>query len=337
MTPVSDQVHVWYRCHGCDAAPIVGVRHHCHSCPEGPDNSLCQRCYESYRSGSLAHPKPDSAFAHLTLPTHEFREYAGTSREGCAAWARVPDTVCAAPAVPDRFVFRPEFSRGDVSTIGPYAFALEAPPWRLVVTALHVLHELAVVAAHVPAGGPCLVDRVELYDVFAPRWMFARVGSAGEMLVLPLAGTDDEEPYCQRDIAAFAVSEGGQGRHGSPFTHVPLASRRPDVGDPLWLAANTDTSARVRAAVVVESSERALIFRFADSTPTRRATSGAPLIDRHGHVAGINIGGGDLDGRELGHALHADSLRGQLAAASRPTPTPIAASSRHAPAPRASA
>jgi hypothetical protein len=314
MTRASEQLHVWQRCHGCDAAPIVGVRFDCRSCPEGPDSSLCEHCYEKYRRGSLPHPRPASAFGHLALPTHDFQQHEGTSREAYAAWARVPDARCPPPAVPDRFVLRPEFRRGDVSAIGTYAFALDAPPCRLVVTALHVLDELAALAAGTPTTAARQVDHVELYDVFAPQWMFAHLGSVGDMLTLPLAATGDPEPYCQRDVAAFAASV------HSPFVHVPLAPRSPQVGDPVWLATNP----AARAAVVVEASERALIFRFADSPRLRRATSGAPLLDRHGHVAGINVGGGALDGRQFGHAVHAESLRKQLASAA------LAASSRAA-------
>ena len=146
--------------------------------------------------------------------------------------------------------------------------------------------------------------------MFAPNWMSAEVGVVPRMFILAGARTGDDEPYSQRDIAVFA---GNLPRACRPARLAPAAPR---AGDPVWLATSIrGRPERTVAAVVVESTADTLIYRFAQGTSERvlRFTSGAPLLDGLGQVVGINIGGGALGGRRLGHANHAGSIRQHLA------------------------
>ena len=52
---------------------------------------------------------------------------------------------------------------------------------------------------------PRIVTGVSFYDVFASSWMVAPLGHAVSMRPLPNARIQDEEPFSQRDIAAFIV------------------------------------------------------------------------------------------------------------------------------------
>src|SRR5947207_15962187 len=107
---MSELVHVWNRCHGCDAAPIVGTRYQCEVCAAGPDNDLCAACYARFRSGELAHPLVASREA--VAGTHPFRAIAGTPRADAAPWLAVRRATARAPSVPERSVVRPEFRSG---------------------------------------------------------------------------------------------------------------------------------------------------------------------------------------------------------------------------------
>lgn len=314
----TESVHIWNRCHGCGMQPIVGLRFECQTCPLGPDSDLCEQCYREYIHSGARHPSPESPFAHLRQAgPHRFRSFLGAPRERHLPWLAVPFLLSAAPNVPDRFVVRPEFVSGRDSYFGSYAFVAESasgPP--LVLTALHVMDEMIKAkgidcsvdsTSYTGAELPPLVTKVALYDVFAPQWPLAELGHAGDMLVLPDARLGEEEPYCQRDVAAFRVQVDAN------VSPVRLAAAPPRVGEPLWLAINlaNGVSGRTVPAVVVDQTEHSLIFRYTRGAEPRRS-SGAPLLNRDGELVGINVGGGRFDGGHFGHAVHVASMRRHL-------------------------
>ena len=307
-------VHIWNRCHACGASPIVGLRFTCQTCPAGADNDLCQSCYRSFEQGQLKHPPPEAREA--PAGQHIFRTFEGIEREQAAPWLAVAWCIAPAPAVPDRFVVRPEFRSGRESFLGSYGFVVAAEDGGqpLVLTALHVLDELAkfrrIDCSENNAGYsghelPQQVTGVRLYDPFAANWVLNELGSAGEMLLLPDARICSVEPNSQRDVAAFRVLP------TSGFQPRKLATASPTVGDPVWLAANQGRGIRERTigAVVVQITDDTFVFRYAKPTTLPPHTSGAPLLNRSGEVVGVNVGGGMLDGYRLGHAAHVASLR----------------------------
>jgi hypothetical protein len=316
------RVHVWYHCHNCGAEPIVGRRFECQTCPAGPDNDLCEKCFQAFQRGEVKHPGPDSAAAHgaQTPKAHAFKAFEGVHRQQYIPWLGVPQPAAvAAPRVPDHFVVRPEFCTASGGFFGSYAFALRPEDGSpMVITALHVLDELIKDrgidcslsnAAYTGQELARTVRKVNLYDVYAPRWPLALLGSASSMLALADARLGEEEPCCQRDLAAFHADSGAR------LTPGVLAAAAPGVGEPVWLCFNTGKGAagsRTVQAVVVEHSERALVYRFAPSSVTTTHSSGAPLVNRAGEVVGICVGGGAMDGQRFGHALHAASVRRHL-------------------------
>jgi hypothetical protein len=318
---VASSVHVWQRCHGCGAQPIYGTRYDCDTCPAGPDRHLCSHCHALYERKALTHPV-DARTEGDVLP-HTFTAKADSNLDVAAAWRRIGDITATAPSVAERFVVRPEFQVGRNSALGSYGFVLRLTPTHpiLLVTALHVLDEAAkwlqidCSIQNTAFSGrelPAAISRVRMYDVFAPQWMFAELGAAAPMLMLPNARTGEEEPRCQRDIAAFEIRE-----HGHIFSQVEAARSAPAAREPVWLAAPVDLSRGLRtaAATVVELTETSFIYRFAEGSRRVRHSSGAPLLDRQGAVVGINIGEGYFDGRHYGHGVHAANMWRHFASA----------------------
>lgn len=315
------RIHVWFRCHQCGAEPIAGLRFECQVCPAGPNNDLCEVCFQAFQRGEVKHPGPNAAAAHsVHIPkAHGFKAVEGVPRNQYLPWLGVSQPVAtAAPRVPDRFVVRPEFCDASGSFFGSYAFALRPDDGPLlVITALHVLDELIRArgidcllsnAAYTGQELARTVRKVNLYDVFAPQWPLALLGSASSMLALPDARLGEEEPYCQRDIAVFLADTAAK------LEARALAAAAPRVGEPIWLCFNTGMEAVGRAiqAVVVEHSEHALVYRFAQASLIATRSSGAPLVNGAGEVVGICIGGGAIDEKRFGHALHATSMRRHL-------------------------
>jgi len=318
-------VHVWHHCHNCEAAPIVGPRYHCETCPAGPDNDLCEKCYELLQKGKIKHPAEDSPAAASTMgiENHEFIIEEGKPISQYENWLQVSHPGASNPKVPDHFVVRPIFTSGMDSVIGGYAFLVEAKEYGthqpLLLTALHVMDEM-IKKKGIDCTGknenytgselPAVITEASFYDLFASNWMMAPLGSAAPMLVLPGARTDDEEPVSHRDIAAFRVKP----EDAQDLNPAPLASQAPAVGDPVWLAArpNDDSDQKTFKAVVVEITPRSLVFKYEDPEEKPKYSSGAPVVNKNGEVLGITVGGGEIYGQKLGHANHVENIRRHL-------------------------
>jgi hypothetical protein len=316
LSTPGELVHIWHHCHHCNAAPIVGKRYYCETCPVGPDNSLCETCYALLRKGEIKHPVEESFASALGTQTHEFSVHEGKPGHLFESWLQVSHPGSSPPVLPHPFVIRPIFNAGLDAVMAGYGFAvhLEGHPSPLLLTALHTLDEMTkkkgidCSAQNKDYTGrelPAVITEVNIYDVFAPNWMMAPLGSAGPMLVLPDARTGEEEPYSDRDLAAFWIKEPHR------LKPVPLASQPPQVGDPIWLVARPKdgTTKKTVDAVVVEITDRSLVFRYRDPGEKPKYSSGAPMINQEGQVVGVIVGGGEFRGEKLGHANHVGNIR----------------------------
>ena len=314
-----EPVHIWHHCHNCEAAPIVGQRYHCETCPAGPDNDLCEKCYDLLQKGEIKHPAEESLGSAIGTKDHEFTTHEGKPGHLYEPWLQVPHPNIPDPNVPHPFVVRPIFTSGADAAIAGYAFVVNLeeghPP--VLLTALHVMDEMikkkgidCTVENRDYTGKelPAVITEVNIYDVFADNWMMAPLGSAGPMLVLPNARTGDEEPYSSRDIAAFWVKDPGDLRPAL------LARQTPSVGDPIWLVArpDKDSGKNLLKAVVVEITDRSMVFKYEKPGEKPKYTSGAPMINKDGEVVGIIVGGGEFKEQSLGHANHVGNLRKHL-------------------------
>lgn len=309
-----DVYHVWSKCFSCGVWPIEGRRYHCETCLIGSDNDLCERCYLIYTRGGIAHGEASSGL-NQTLH-HVFLEKLGVPVHQLQQALEVPDCRASQmPYIPGELLVRPEFVSCGESSFGATAFGVETDHGPLVLSALHVLNELArmrgidATSQNCSYSGrelPQCIDGVNLYDLMEDKWILHPIGLAGPMLVLPDARMNDDEPYSHRDIGAFRLP--GSSRLG----RIELATVPPSIGDLVWLVARLIGTRRARPAVVVESTDRCFVFRFLDSEPGPRNTSGAPIVNGNGHAVGINSGEGRFAGRLFGHACSLSSIRRHL-------------------------
>lgn len=323
MDPSQSQlVHIWHRCHHCGAEPIIGRRYECQTCPDGPDNDLCERCHEGLERGTVTHPAEDSlgsvSSSVSSTESHRFVVLEGKPSSTHERWLTVEIPEAATPRVPDHFVVKPEFSCGIESFFGGHAFVVEIEGHSrpVVLTALHVMDELIKSkgidttdenSTYTGWELPDLVTKVNIYDVMETKWFFAELGSAGPMLALPHARTQDEEPISHRDIAAFWVSD------PKDLSPGKLAKTTPEVGEAVWLAAKLpDLDQRTLKAVVVEATDQSLVFKFEDPPVYPKYASGAPVLNTDGDVVGINVGKGKISGQTVGHANHVGNIRRHL-------------------------
>ncbi len=312
-------INVWATCHHCRASPIVGLAYRCETCPLGPEIDLCSTCHQGYLEGRVAHPS-EPAPTQLANGAHTFARIEGVPGELLKPWLAVPCPQTSAPSVPGKFLVRPEFRYGRESSFGGYGFIASFEGHPILLTALHVMDEvtkrkgLDATARNARYTGeelPALVNSAQLYDVLQDRWPLHELGVAAPMLVLRDARTGDDEPFACRDIAAFRVPP------NHSLTAVSLATEEPEPGDPLWLAAAMRDRSRTRRAVCVEKTARSFIFRYDEAKAMPPHSSGAPILDRHGHVVGINTGLGKFEGHEFGHANPLSSIRAHLTEALR--------------------
>ncbi len=262
----------------------------------------------------------------MQIENHPFEELQGNPLHLYERWLQVPKPpLSIAPFhVPDHFIVRPVFCANADASIGGYAFIVRPTPKGrpLLLTALHVMDELIKKKGinssvnntkYTGEELPNIITAVNIYDLFATNWMTAPLGDAGPMLVLPNARSDAKEPFSDRDIAAFWVDEQILKQYN--LKPLPLASHTPEVGEPLWLPVKwaEQTKPFLVPCVIVEKTRHTLVFRFsAADAEKQKYTSGAPLLDKNGEVAGINVGGGTLGEYKLGHANHVESIHQHL-------------------------
>jgi hypothetical protein len=314
-----EPVHLWHHCHNCEAAPIVGKRYHCETCPAGPDNDLCEKCYDLLQKGEIKHPAEETLGSAIGTKDHEFTSHEGKPGHLYEPWLQVPHLNIPDPKVPYPFVVRPIFCCGAAATIAGYAFVVNFasahPP--VLLTGLHVMDEMIKKKGidctdenknYTGKELPAVITEVNIYDVFADNWMMASLGSAGPMLVLPNVRTDDEEPYSDRDIAAFWVKD------PKDLQPASLAQQAPSVGDPIWLVArpNDGPGNNLFKAVVVEITDRSMVFKYENPGEKPKYSSGAPMVNKDGEVVGIIVGGGEFKEQSMGHANHVGNIRKHL-------------------------
>lgn len=101
----------------------------------------------------------------------------------------------------------------------------------------------------------------------------------------------------KNDIAIFKLNQ-------KPANYLTLAQSSPKVGETVWLYGlvyNRPGESLLHKAVVVEYDKNWISYQFADSGLILNGTSGAAILNSNGEVVGINLSGGEQEGKLYGY------------------------------------
>lgn len=191
------------------------------------------------------------------------------------------------PKIANGSLFRPRFdtSVGMVDAGTAFATCIEGTSGVFVISALHLFGPSGGLEANVPSEElPTVWRGLKLEDCRTRNW-FGAVGMRPVML-------RDAKPFPEvsvfGDVAACVVTD------DAGFNPFPLATRRPKVGDPVWMIARIQgTAEMIHAAKVNAIDDGWLMYEFEQPDRELKSTIGAPIVDRWGEVVAVNSGGGE--------------------------------------------
>ncbi len=187
------------------------------------------------------------------------------------------------PPLPRGAVFGPEFVTAQGRFGAGTAFAVHVPEVEapVLVTCQHLFGPAGGLADDVPASSMgAFVQAVALCD----KWDGAPIGIGGSAVTLPDA--DWSTPSC--DLAAFRLAP------QPGLAVLRFTDRAPELLDPVFLAARVRSGAPLTqqlhaARVVRDEHDDAQWIEFANAELGLPGTSGAPVLDAHGGVAGMVV------------------------------------------------
>jgi hypothetical protein len=231
----------------------------------------------------------------------------GCSRSTPTLSAKSDGAAAALPSLPEHSILRPEFStnKGVLKAGTAFAVNLANHDRPLILTALHLFGPNGGLAKQIPSEELAgFVSGATLYDAFTGE----AVATTGPMIALPGAVPFGEES--DKDMAACWPTRAEQ------LGTLSLASSRPAVDEPVWLAASVLGGAprdqKLHRATVRISEDDLFQFEYENTGLNLIATSGAPILNRRGEVVGINVGGAKRGGKSFGIATPLDGIRSLL-------------------------
>lgn len=216
-------------------------------------------------------------------------------------------TIGAAPIPASEGLYKPTFLTKHDSWCAGTAFLVRFPgrPKPLLVTPHHLFGPAAglekqmtsdQIAAQVRgAVGVSMQDGKSL--VLAPTYL--KVANARSL----------DRQGCEKDLALFVV-QGGTQLHVFEF-----AADMPRVGERIYMFARLRDAEEpaLYPATVVEVTPKVLAYAYDDASLVLNGTSGAPVLDSGGHVVAMNLGGGQLKGKQIGTGNPASAMMREIA------------------------
>lgn len=229
---------------------------------------------------------------------------------GVEVRAQQPTAPPAPPTPAKEGLFKPTFLLANESWSAGTAFIVRGGDGKsaVLVTCHHLFGPAAGLEKQMSPeeiardgrGAVALSMQDQKLIVVAPTYL-----KVADVRAMDRQGTD-------KDMALFAVKD------GEKLAAFEMAEKAANVGDVVYLFARARgaDAPKLYRATVVESAANGLSYQF-DETFDARGTSGAPVLDAQGKVVGMNLGGGDVQGKQIGIANPGTSVRQAIQAAAK--------------------
>lgn len=189
--------------------------------------------------------------------------------------------------------FKPTFSSTEGEQKAGTAFVVEYNSKYYAVTAHHLFSE---------AGGfsreyswkelQSLVESVSIQNLSNEKIKYS-TGKA-----ISIEGAKSVSNWSgKNDIAVFKLDK-------TPSKSLKFSTNMPKIGEIVWLYGlvyNRPSDQLLHKAIVVEYDKNWISYQFSDSGLILNGTSGAAILNNSGEVVGINLSGGEQDGKLYGY------------------------------------
>lgn len=192
---------------------------------------------------------------------------------------------------------RIETIRGDGTAGTAFSAKLPQSDRKVIVTAIHLLG---------PAGGfSSQVSAVEISNVVETVSIFRIAGDEQEQsfpaMPCQLAGAAPfPESSTNGDVLVFAVPD------GTALDAIEFSTEALQLGDPVWLAAHViggapESQFLHQGRFLGIDDDGYFKMEFLNAQLDLRATSGAPIVNKSGHVVAVNLAGMQVEGALCGY------------------------------------
>jgi len=210
------------------------------------------------------------------------------------------EKAATTPILAENSILKPKFELKDKTFEAGTAFAIELEDEKvsLVLTAYHLFGESGGLEEEIPAS---VLPEVFKKATFKEAYNDTPCGECEKVLKIEDADTN---PNVDKDIVAIYFGE------KLKANRLKLSSKLPRKGETVWLAAPTmlGVEPKLHKATVKLASDKMLYFEYEEKDIILMATSGAPIVNASGEVVGLNIGGGEQEGKTIGVANPCTSM-----------------------------